>query len=99
MLGGLIAGLLYDLLRQIRAVSGSAVGFLCDVFFCLFCTAALFTVGMFFCGGRLGFWEGAGFLASFGLYLFGVSPSVAPFFGNCRQKAALFLKKVREKEK
>ena len=70
---GLAAGLLYDILRQIRAVSGKLGGILCDVFFCLSCTAALFLLGMTFCGGRLGVWEGAGFLAAFALYLGGIS--------------------------
>lgn len=96
---GLGAGLLYDVLRQIRAVSGRIAGILCEVFFCLLCTAALFVLGMAFCGGRLGVWEGAGFLVAFWLYLVGVSPSVTPFFGICRQKAEKFLKKFEKKEK
>ena len=94
---GLAAGLLYDILRQIRAVSGKLGGILCDVFFCLSCTAALFLLGMTFCGGRLGVWEGAGFLAAFALYLGGISPPVCPFFGICREKAQDFLKKIVKK--
>lgn len=98
-LGGLAAGLLYDLLRQIRAVGGRTAGFLCDLFFCLFCTAELFLVGMLFCEGRLGVWEPAGFLTAFGLYLFGISPSVTPVFGIYREKMRVFLKKVRKNVK
>ncbi|MBQ7473811.1 MAG: hypothetical protein IJS79_05635 [Oscillospiraceae bacterium] len=96
-LAGLSAGLLYDLLRQIRAATGKAAGLICDVLFCLYCTAALFLIGMFFCEGRLGVWEPAGFLAAFGLYLFGISPSVAPVFGICAKKIRFFLKKAAKK--
>ena len=99
VLGGLSAGLLYDLLRQIRAMGGRTAGFVCDLFFCLFCTSELFLIGMLFCEGRLGVWEPAGFLASFGLYLFGISPSIAPVFGIYREKILLFLKKLAKKVK
>ena len=97
--GGLCAGLLYDLLRQIRLIAGSATDMLCDIFFCLFCTIWLFLIGMLFCEGRLGVWEPAGFLAAFALYLFGISPSISPVFGIWREKTAVFLKKVRKKVK
>ena len=96
-LGGLTAGLLYDLLRQIRSSAGRAAGFVCDLFFCLVCTAELFLIGMLFCDGRLGVWEPAGFAAAFGLYLFGISPSVVPVFGIYREKMLLFLKKLAKK--
>ena len=45
---------------------------------------------MLFCEGRLGVWEPAGFLALFGLYLFGISPSIVPIFGICREKMLYF---------
>lgn len=96
---GLLAGLLYDLLRTLRCGGGRALGVICDLAFCLFCTGAMFVTGMAFCGGRPGFWEPFGFLAVFALYLFGVSPSITPFFGICRKKCALFLKKGQKKEK
>ena len=97
VLGGLSAGLLYDLLRQIRAMGGRTAGFICDLFFCLFCTSELFLIGMLFCDGRLGVWEPAGFLAAFGLYLFGISPSILPVFGIYREKILHFLKKLAKK--
>ena len=96
---GLLAGLLYDLLRVVRRGGGRALGVICDLVFCLFCTGAMFLTGMVFCGGRPGFWEPFSFLTVFGLYLFGVSPSITPFFGNCREKCAVFLKKQRKKVK
>ena len=96
-LGGLAAGLLYDLLRQIRAAGGRTASFFCDVIFCIFCTAELFLIGMLFCEGRLGVWEPAGFLALFGLYLFGISPSIVPIIGICREKMLCFLKKIAKK--
>ncbi|HAJ65582.1 MAG TPA: hypothetical protein DCM61_03250 [Clostridiales bacterium] len=96
-LGGLTAGLLYDLLRQIRFSTGRAAGVLCDLFFCLVCTTELFMIGMLFCDGRLGVWEPAGFVAAFGLYLFGISPSVTPLFGIYREKMLVFLKKLAKK--
>ena len=93
-LGGLLAGLLYDLLRVLRRGGGRLRALCCDLFFCLFCTASLFLVGMLFCEGRLGLWEAASFLCAFCLYLFGVSTSISPFFGICREK---LLKKFRKK--
>ena len=54
---------------------------------------------MLFCEGRLGVWEPAGFLTAFGLYLFGISPSVTPVFGIYREKMLVFLKKVRKNVK
>lgn len=83
---GLAAGLLYDLLRAVRRGASTAAGVVCDVVFCLYCTGAMFLVGMLFCDGRPGLWEPFGFLVSFGLYLFGISPSIGPFFGKCSQK-------------
>ena len=92
---GLVSGLLYDLLRAVRGGGGRTRALICDLVFCLFCTAAMFLTGMIFCGGRPGFWEPFFFLAVFCLYLFGVSPSVTPFFANCREKCALLLKKPK----
>jgi len=54
-------------------------------------------IGMLFCDGRLGVWEPAGFVAAFGLYLFGISPSVTPIFGIYREKMLVFLKKLAKK--
>ncbi len=96
---GLLAGLLYDLLRVIRRGGSRFLGVLCDLVFCLFCTGAMFITGMVFCGGRPGFWEPFSFLAVFGLYIFGVSPSVTPFFEICREKCAVFLKKRKKNMK
>lgn len=96
---GLVAGLLYDLLRQLRAVSGAFLAGCCDVFFCLYCTLSLFCVGMLFCGGRLTLWEPAAFLGVFALYLFGVSPSVSPVFGTVREKSAKIIEKRRKNAK
>ena len=96
---GLLAGLLYDLLRVLRRGGGRALGVICDLLFCLFCTGAMFVTGMAFCAGRPGFWEPFSFLAVFGLYLFGVSPSIAPVFGNLREKCAGLPKKGQKKEK
>ena len=96
---GLLAGLLYDLLRAVRRGGGRARGLICDLFFCLFCTVSLFLVGMAFCEGGLGVWEAGGFLALFALYLWGVSPSVAPAIGIIREKCAFFLKKQRKTAK
>ncbi|MBR0208967.1 MAG: hypothetical protein IJQ43_08725 [Oscillospiraceae bacterium] len=95
----LLAGLLYDLLRTVRRGGGRARGVICDLVFCLFCTGAMFLTGMVFCGGRPGFWEPFAFLAVFALYLFGVSPSITPFFGICREKCAIIFKKEKKKEK
>ena len=67
---GLLAGLLYDLLRVLRRGGGRALGVICDVFFCLFCTGAMFLTGMVFCGGRFGFWEPFSFMTVFGLAVF-----------------------------
>ena len=83
---GLIAGLLYDLLRPLRYAGGKVLAVLCDLFFCLFCTSALFLIGMFFCAGRLSLWEPSAFLGVFSLYVFGISPSIAPVFGIRRKK-------------
>ena len=94
---GLISGLLYDLLRVFRR--GKWSGVLCDVFFCLFCTAAMFLTGMAFCGGRPGVWEPFAFAAVFGLYLFGVSPSITPLFGILWEKRCFFLKKGKKNMK
>ncbi len=96
---GLVAGLLYDLLRQLRHAGGRTLAFVCDLAFCLYCTFSLFLVGMLFCGGRLGFWEPAAFVGIFWLYCFGVSPSITPFFGICAKKSAVFLKKHAKKVK
>ncbi len=96
---GLLAGLLYDLLRTVRHGGGRAVGVICDLFFCFFCTGAMFLTGMVFCGGRPGFWEPFCFLAVFWLYLVGVSPSVSPFFGICREKCAQTRKKEKKNAK
>ena len=96
---GLLAGLLYDLFRPLRRSGGRAVGMICDLLFCLFCTGAMFVTGMVFCGGRPGFWEPFFFLVVFALYLFGVSPSITPFFGNIKEQCAVSLKKVKKKEK
>ncbi len=96
---GLAAGLLYDLLRQLRRAGGRTLGFLCDSFFCLYCTVSLFLVGMLFCGGRLGFWEPTAFVGIFCLYCFGISPSITPFFGICGRKGAELLKKHVKKVK
>ena len=93
---GLIAGLLYDLLRPLRR-GARGRGVIADLIFSLFCMGAMFFLGMTLCGGRLGLWEPAGFLVSLSLYLFGVSPSVSPFFGICREKCADFLKKRAKK--
>jgi len=98
-LDGLVAGLLYDLLRVIRRGGGRAVGLVCDLVFCLFCTGSLFLIGMAFCEGGLGIWECCGFLALFALYLMGVSPSVRPLFGKFREKCAFVLKKQRKTAK
>lgn len=95
----LLAGLLYDLLRAVRHGGGAVLGWICDLFFCLFCTAAMFLTGMIFCGGRPGFWEPFTFLAVFALYLFGVSPSISPYFGIRREKCAVLLKKAKKKAK
>ena len=46
---GLLAGLLYDLLRVVRRGGGRALGVICDLVFCLFCTGAMFLAGMVFC--------------------------------------------------
>ena len=96
---GLLAGLLYDLLRILRRGGGQALGVICDAAFCLFCTGAMFVTGMVFCGGRPGFWEPFGFVAVFALYLFGVSPSITPFFGICVEKIADLLKKGKKNAK
>ncbi len=96
---GASSGLLYDLLRAIRRGASRSVQTACDLFFCLFCTGVMFLLGMVFCEGRPGVWEGTVFLVGFGLYLFGVSPSIAPFFGICREKCADFLKNRRKKVK
>ena len=90
---GILAGLLYDLLRVIRRGGARAAGLLCDLVFCLYCTLSLFLVGMAFCEGSLGIWECCGFLAAFALYIMGVSPSVAPTIGIIREKCKEFLKK------
>ena len=95
----LAAGLLYDLLRPLRAASGPVPAVLCDMLFCLYCTLSLFCVGMLFCGGRLSLWEPAAFLSVFGLYLFGVSPSVSPIFGIFHRKRAKNIEKRDEKAK
>ena len=95
----LAAGLLYDLLRALRCRGGRAVGVICDLFFCLFCTGAMFITGMIFCGGRPGFWEPFAFLAVFALYLFGVSPSVSTVFGKYREKCAFLIEKREKIEK
>lgn len=96
---GLVAGLLYDLLRQLRRAGGRALALVCDLVFCLSCTFSLFFVGMLFCGGRLGLWEPTAFVCVFGLYCFGVSPSITPLFGICKEKSADFLKKHAKKVK
>ena len=96
---GLMAGLLYDLLRVLRRGAGRAAGLICDLFFCLFCTSSLFLVGMAFCAGGLGVWEAGGFLGVFALYLWGVSPTVVPAIGILREKSAFFLKKLRKTAK
>ena len=98
-LGGLLAGLLYDLLRVLRRGGGRLRALCCDLFFCLFCTAAMFLTGMVFCAGRPGFWEPFFFLAVFGLYLCGISPSISPFFGTLKGKITIFLKKLKKNEK
>ena len=95
-LSGLIAGLLYDLLRVIRRGGGRAAALVCDGVFCLYCMFSLFLVGMAFCGGRLGIWECGAFLGVFALYILGVSPSVIPFFGKIRRKCAKRLKKEQK---
>ncbi len=95
----LAGGLLYDLLRGPRHAGGKPVSLLCDLLFCLYCTASLFLVGMFFCAGRLTLWEPAAFFGVFCLYVFGISPSVAPVFGIYRgkntKKAEKLMKKVK----
>ena len=96
---GLLAGLLYDLLGTVRRGAGPALGVICDLLFCLFCTGAMFTTGMAFCDGRPGLWEPFGFVAVFALYLFGVSPSITPLFGKCREKCADLLKKGKKNTK
>jgi MFS family permease len=93
-LGGLIAGLLYDLLRTVRRGRSRAAGVICDLVFCVFCTGAMFLIGMAFCGGRPGFWEPFGFVSSFCLYLFGISPSIVPFFGTLWEKSGENIKKL-----
>lgn len=95
-LGGLVAGLLYDLLRVIRRGGGRTAGLICDFVFCLFCTLSLFLIGMAFCGGRLGIWECCGFLVPFALYITGVSPSIVPLFGKIGEKCDRILKKERK---
>ena len=72
---GLLAGLLYDLLRVVRSGGGRALAAVCDLLFCLFCTGTMFLTGMVFCDGRPGLWEPVSFLAVFALYLMGISPS------------------------
>ena len=94
---GLLAGLLYELLRLVRRGGGRAAGVICDFVFCLFCMGALFAVGMLFCGGRLGFWESFGFLLTLGLYVFGISPPKTPVFGKYLEKRADFLKNRAKK--
>ena len=98
-LGGLLAGLLYDLLRMIRRGGGRTAGFLCDLGFCLFCTGELFLIGMAFCGGSLGIWECCAFVLVFWMYLAGVSPSVAPIIGIIRKSGEKNLKKSRKSTK
>lgn len=93
---GLSAGLLYDLLRPLRHAVSRFGAALCDVVFCLYCTAAMFLVAMLFCRGRAGVWEGLGFVAVFVLYIWGVSPSIAPIFGILVKKTAGFLKKAEK---
>ena len=95
-LGGLSAGLLYDLLRVIRRGGDRAAGLICDSVFCLYCTFSLFLVGMAFCEGSLGIWECGAFLAVFALYITGVSPSVVPLFGKLREKYANRIKKEQK---
>ena len=94
---GLLAGLLYDLLRLVRRGGGRAAGLICDLVFSLFCMGAMFAVGMLFCGGRLGFWECCGFLLTLGLYIFGVSPTRTPVFGKSGEKCADFSKNRAKK--
>ena len=86
-LGGLIAGLLYDLLRTVRRGRSRAAGVICDLVFCVFCTGAMFLIGM-------AFWEPFGFVSSFCLYLFGISPSIVPFFGTLWEKSGENIKKL-----
>ncbi|MBR0039854.1 MAG: spore cortex biosynthesis protein YabQ [Oscillospiraceae bacterium] len=95
-LGGLCAGLLYDLLRAIRRGGSPTAGLVCDLVFCLCCTFLLFVIGMAFCEGRLGIWECGAFLGLFALYITGVSPSVEPFFGNFKEKCKKRLKKEQQ---
>ena len=96
---GLLAGLLYDLLRVVRSGGGRALAAVCDLLFCLFCTGTMFLTGMVFCDGRPGLWEPVSFLAVFALYLMGISPSITPFFGIYKEKCALLRKKEQKKVK
>lgn len=93
---GLLSGLLYDLLRHIRYGASAAVGTLCDVFFCLFCTAEMFTVGMYFCEQGAGLWESAAFVSAFAAYIFGISSSITPLFGNLRDNILKIYQKMRK---
>ena len=96
---GLLAGLLYDLLRALRSERRRAFALVCDLAFCLSCTGSLFLVGMAFCEGKLGVWECCSFLGVFTLYLVGVSPSVAPVFGSIRKSCEKILIKGRKTAK
>lgn len=93
---GLASGLLYDVLRHVRYGAGAAVGMLCDMFFCLCCTAEMFIIGMYFCEHGAGVWEAAAFLAAFAAYIFGISSSISPLFGNFYDN---ILKKFQKKDK
>lgn len=82
LLMGMGLGLLYDLLRPPRRMTGKVTGTLLDGLFALLAGTAAFLKAMGQAEGRLGVWELAAVLLGFLFYLHVLSPAVLPLLEN-----------------
>lgn len=74
LLCGMGVGVIYDLLRPFRHISGKPIQNLLDTLFCMLTFAAAFLFGQYTYKGRLGLWELMGLISGFGAYMRCLSP-------------------------
>ncbi len=92
---GTVAGLLYDIIRPLRANWGKAAEIILDIIFALVSGVSLFVFAMASENCRLGLWQLTASLLGFLGYLYTLSRLVSPILNRIYEILTSFNRKIK----